>query len=149
MKKGAGKARSQRQLRVAEEVRHSLVNIIQRGELRDPELVDVSITVSEVQVSPDLKNAKAFVSRLGGGDDETLVKAMERAAPFLRQRIGQELALKFIPAICFQDFWKMAYKPSWNPNKIFKTYILFTFCKHFYCIYFLFSLGNIVKTCKT
>ena len=102
MKKGAGKARSQRQLRVAEEVRHSLVNIIQRGELRDPELVDVSITVSEVQVSPDLKNAKAFVSRLGGGDDETLVKAMERAAPFLRQRIGQELALKFIPAICFQ-----------------------------------------------
>ena len=102
MKKGEYKTRSQRQLRVAEEVRHALVNIIQRGELRDPDLAGVSITVSEVRISSDLKNATAFVSRLGGGEEDSLVKAMERAAPFIRQRIGQELNLRFVPAIFFQ-----------------------------------------------
>ena len=99
MGKGEDKTRSQRQLRVGEEVRHALVKIIQRGELRDPELVGVSITVSEVRISSDLKKATAFVSRLGGGEDDALVKAMERATPFIRQRIGQELTLKFVPEI--------------------------------------------------
>ena len=102
MRKSEYKTRSQRQLRVAEEVRHALVSIIQRGELRDPDLAGVSITVSEVRISSDLKNATAFVSRLGGGEDDVLVKAMERATPFIRQRIGQELTLKFVPTIYFQ-----------------------------------------------
>jgi len=102
MRKSEYKTRSQRQLRVAEEVRHALVSIIQRGELRDPDLAGVSITVSEVRISSDLKNATAFVSRLGGGEEDALVKAMERAAAFIRQRIGQELTLKFVPAIYFQ-----------------------------------------------
>ena len=57
---------SQRQLRVGEELRHALSHILQRGELRDPALAGVTITVTEVRISPDLKNADAFVMPLGG-----------------------------------------------------------------------------------
>ena len=62
------KAPSQRQLRVAEEIRHVLAGLFQRGEFRDPDLADAKITVTEVRVSPDLKNATAFVARLGRSD---------------------------------------------------------------------------------
>ena len=102
MGRRAGKRPSQRQLRVAEELRHILAKIIQRGELNDPELADVPVTVSEVRISPDLRNATAFVAPLGSGDAGTLVKAMERAASFIRQRIGQEVSLRYVPAISFR-----------------------------------------------
>ena len=102
MGKTAGKTPSQRQLRVAEEIRHALVNIFQRGELRDPQLANVSVTVSEVWLSPDLKKATAFVTPLGGGEAVSLITAMGRAIPFIRYRLGQELTLKFVPAISFQ-----------------------------------------------
>ena len=102
MGRRAGKRPSQRQLRVAEELRHILAKIIQRGELNDPELADVPVTVSEVRISPDLRNATAFVAPLGSGDPDTLVKAMERAASFIRQRIGQEVSLRYVPAISFR-----------------------------------------------
>lgn len=102
MVRGAGKMPSQRQLRVAEEVRHILAKIIQRGELHDPELADVAVTVSEVRISRDLKNATAFVTPLGSGEVDTLVKAMARAASFIRQRVSQELNLRYVPAISFE-----------------------------------------------
>ena len=57
---------SQRQLRVAEEIRHVLASALMRGELRDPALMDVSVTISEVRISPDLKNATVFSLPLGG-----------------------------------------------------------------------------------
>ena len=101
MRKFGSKTPSQRQLRVAEEVRHTLVKIFQRGELRDPQLVEVSVTVSEVRVSSDLRRATAFVAPLGGGETEGLLAAMQRATPFIRRRLGQELTLKFVPAISF------------------------------------------------
>ena len=93
---------SQRQQRVAEEIRHVLANIIQRGELKDPKLLDVSVTVSEVRVSPDLKNATAFIAPLGGGNPEALAGAMNRAASFIRMRLGKELSLKYIPKVIFE-----------------------------------------------
>jgi len=93
---------SQRQQRVAEEIRHVLANIIQRGELKDPELMDLSVTVSEVRVSPDLKNATAFIAPLGGGSSKALATAMNRAAPFLRMRLGKELSLKYLPKVIFE-----------------------------------------------
>ena len=102
MSKGGAKAPSQRQLRVGEEVRHVLARVIERGELHDPELADVPVTVSEVRISPDLKNATAFVSPLGGGDAVPLVEALSRAAPFLRRRVGQEMNLKYVPALSFK-----------------------------------------------
>ena len=102
MNKGGVRAPSQRQLRVAEEVRHVLARVIERDELHDPALAGVSITISEVRISPDLKNATAFVLPLGGGDAVPLVQALSRAAPFLRWRIAQEITLRHVPALSFQ-----------------------------------------------
>ena len=102
MKKGGARAPSQRQLRVAEEVRHVLAHVIEREELHDPALAGVPVTISEVRISPDLGNATAFVSPLGGGDAGPLVKGLSRAAPFLRRRIAQEMALRHVPALSFQ-----------------------------------------------
>ena len=93
---------NQRQQRVAEEIRHVLANIIQRGELKDPQLMDLSVTVSEVRVSPDLKNATAFIAPLGGGSSEALATAMNRAAPFIRMRLGKKLSLKYLPKVIFE-----------------------------------------------
>ena len=64
----APKAPSQRQLRVAEEIRHVLAGVFARGEVRDPDLAGVLITVTEVRLGPDLKHATAFVTRLGRSD---------------------------------------------------------------------------------
>ena len=64
---------SQRQLRVGEELRHALAWILERGKVRDPDLKGVSVTVTEVRVSPDLRKATVFVIPLGGGETEAVV----------------------------------------------------------------------------
>lgn len=99
----AGKPRSQRQLRVGEEIRHILARIFERGELHDPDLVGVVLTVTEVRVSPDLKAATAFVIKLGGGDMTGLLAALKRAAPHLRHELAHALRLKFAPVLSFQN----------------------------------------------
>lgn len=71
----------QRQLRVGEELRHLLAELLERGDMRDPDLRGASITVTAVDVSPDLRNAIAFVMPLGGQDEPRLLAAMRRAAP--------------------------------------------------------------------
>lgn len=96
-----GKAPSQRQLRVGEALRHTLSEILTRGEVRDPEIAGVSVTVTEVRVSPDLKNATAFVSRLGGGNMTPVLAALSRATPFLRHEIGKDVRLRFTPRLTF------------------------------------------------
>jgi ribosome-binding factor A len=93
---------SQRQLRVGEEIRHMLAQILARGALRDPDLFDVTITVTEVRMSPDLRHATAFVTPLGGADMERVVAALKRAAPFLQRQVGRELRLRFTPALAFE-----------------------------------------------
>jgi ribosome-binding factor A len=70
--------------------------------LRDPDLFDVTITVTEVRMSPDLRHATAFVTPLGGADMERVVAALKRAAPFLQRQIGRELRLRFTPALAFE-----------------------------------------------
>jgi len=94
-------APTQRQLRVGEALRHALAEILNRGELRDPDLVGRSITVSEVRIGPDLKTATAFVLPLGGEDATAIVAALNRAAPHLRGRLGRVLNLKFAPKVRF------------------------------------------------
>ena len=74
-----------------------------RQELRDPELADAVITVTEVRVGPDLKRATAFVSRLGRSDVETLLPALKRAAPFLRGQVAHALRLRFAPDLTFRS----------------------------------------------
>jgi ribosome-binding factor A len=98
----AARAPSQRQLRVAEEIRHVLAGLFTRTEFRDPELAGQHVTVTEVRMSPDLKQATAFVARLGRTDIDALLPALRRAAPFLRSQIAHEVKLRVAPEISFQ-----------------------------------------------
>ena len=87
------RAPGQRQLRVGEELRHLLAELFERGDMRDPDLRDASITVTAVDISPDLRNATAFVMPLGGQDEKRLLAAMRRAAPWFRARVGERAGL--------------------------------------------------------
>ena len=79
-----------------------LADLFARVEFRDPELVGVRITVTEVRLSPDLRHATAFVARLGRSDVDALLPALARAAPFLRAELGRSLRLRGVPEIHFQ-----------------------------------------------
>ena len=98
----SAKAPTQRQLRVSEEIRHVLSTLFFRGDFRDPELADAKITVTEVRISPDLKNATAFVARLGRSDIDVLLPALRRAAPFFRIQLAHEMRLRVAPQVSFQ-----------------------------------------------
>ncbi|MGE0595602.1 MAG: 30S ribosome-binding factor RbfA [Hyphomonadaceae bacterium] len=97
-----GGAPSQRQLRAAELVRHALVDVLAREDLRDPDLAGASITVGEVRASPDLKHMTAFISSLGGGDSASIVRGLTRSAGFLRSRLARTVDLRFTPELHFQ-----------------------------------------------
>jgi ribosome-binding factor A len=100
---------SQRQLRVAEEIRHVLAGLFERRDFRDPELADAQITVTEVRVGPDLKHATVFVSRLGRSDVDALLPALKRATPFLRGQVAHALRLRFAPDLTFQPDTALEY----------------------------------------
>jgi ribosome-binding factor A len=78
-----------------------LVEVLARGQLRDPDLQGVSITVAEVRMSPDLKHATAYVMPLGGGKVDDVVKALRRAAGFLRGEVARAVRLRVAPEIGF------------------------------------------------
>lgn len=95
---------SQRQLRAGELVRHALTDVLSREDLRDPDLSNVIVTVGEVRCSPDLRHANVFVSPLGDDSEEgrnRLSEALNRAAAFLRGRLGREIEMKFTPQLHF------------------------------------------------
>jgi len=93
---------SQRQLRAGELVRHALVEILREEEITDPDIAGVSITLTEVRMSPDLRHATVFVEPLGGGDKAlVVVKALNRHHKFLRGRLGHAIDMKFTPALKF------------------------------------------------
>ena len=92
---------SQRQLRVGEEIRHLLAELLERGNMRDPDLREATITVTSVDISPDLRNATAYVMPLGGGDKERLLAALKRAAPWFRGRVSEKAGLRSAPEIRF------------------------------------------------
>lgn len=102
MQRGEPRPRSQRQLRIGELIRHALAQLLERGEAHDPGLAGISITVTEVRVSPDLRNATAFVMPLGGAGREGVLESLNRAAPFFRHRIGKEVDLRRLPNLSFQ-----------------------------------------------
>jgi ribosome-binding factor A len=102
LKAGAG-APTQRQLRVAEELRHVLSGIFARTEFRDPLLVGEHITVTEVRISPDMKHATLFVARLGRSDVNALLPGLRRVAPFLRAEMARAVRnLRVTPELSFQ-----------------------------------------------
>ena len=75
--------------------------ILARGELRDPALADLNLTVTEVRLSPDLKNATVFVVPLGGGNLDAVVDALNHAGGFFRRRLAQEMTLRHAPRVTF------------------------------------------------
>lgn len=98
----SGRERSQRQLRVGEVVRHALVNVLERDSIREPGLAGVSVTVTEVQVSPDLRKATAYIVPLGGANMGVVVDALRRAAPYLRRLLAGQVNIKRLPALIFE-----------------------------------------------
>ena len=96
-----GRGGGQRRLRVGEEVRHAVSRILQAGELRDPALAGASVTVSEVRMSPDLRNATVFVMPLGGAHAPEILEGLERSAPYLRSRVGRAVPLRYTPNLVF------------------------------------------------
>ena len=93
---------SQRQLRVGEEIRHALTRVLGRGELHDPLLSDANITITQVEVSPDLQNATAFAVPLGGRQSDEIIRALNRAAGYLRGQLGREVHLRYTPRLGFE-----------------------------------------------
>jgi len=102
MSKPASKPPNQRQLRVGEEIRHVLAGIFQRGECYDPEIQRTPITVSEVRISPDLKNATAYFMPLGGLRREEVLDALIRNAPIMRKLVSDKMKLRYAPRIAFK-----------------------------------------------
>ncbi|WP_374574981.1 30S ribosome-binding factor RbfA [Phenylobacterium sp.] len=99
--RGGPQGPTQRQLRAGELVRHALVEILREEEIADPAMTGVSITVSEVRMSPDLKHAVCFVEPLGGGHAPEVVEALNRASRFLRGRLGRMIDMKYTPDLKF------------------------------------------------
>jgi ribosome-binding factor A len=98
---GAERGPSQRQLRVGEELRHALAKILRDGQSREPALDNASITVSEVRMSPDLRNATAFVMPLAGAHAGEVIAALERRAPLLKGLLAREVPLRHTPNLVF------------------------------------------------
>ena len=92
---------SQRQLRAGELVRHALAEILRSESVEDPALADVSVTITEVRLSPDLRHATCFVEPLGGVRAAEVVAGLNRIAKFLRGRLGRAVDLKFTPDLKF------------------------------------------------
>ena len=94
--------RSQRQLRVGEELRHVLSDVLRNGHFRDPDLADLVVTVTEVRVSPDLKAATAFVMPLGGSDASKIIAGLNRATAYIRTEAVKQVNLRMAPSFSFK-----------------------------------------------
>ncbi len=105
---------SQRQLRVAEEIRHVLAAVFARGGFRDPALAAARITVTEVRMSPDLRHATVFFVRLGRTDGADLLPALAHAQPFLRAQVAHAMRLKFAPSLHFEVDTSLDYAAEIN-----------------------------------
>ena len=92
----------QRQLRVGELVRHALSEILTRGDLREPALEGVIVTVPEVRLSPDLKIATAYVMPLGGKNADAIVEALDLHRKYLRGEVAHRINMKFAPDLRFR-----------------------------------------------
>lgn len=108
--KSGGGTVSQRQLRAAELIRHALVEVMREEDIHHPALQEVSITVTEVRLSPDLKHATCFVEPLGAGVEsapaaghvDEIIKALNAHAKFLRGALGRHIDMRFTPDLKFR-----------------------------------------------
>jgi ribosome-binding factor A len=94
---------TQRQLRVGEMLRHALAEILRRGEIRDPDLVGVSVTITQVKPSPDMRHAAVFCEPLGGKNAKQVIAALNKHKGFLRGELGRVITMKFTPDLRFVE----------------------------------------------
>jgi ribosome-binding factor A len=94
---------SQRQLRVGEMLRHALADVLRRGDIRDPELAGVSVTITQVKPSPDMRHATVFCEPLGGKNAKGVIAALNKHKAFLRGEMGRLITLKFTPDLRFVE----------------------------------------------
>ncbi|KWV41345.1 ribosome-binding factor A [Rhizobium altiplani] len=91
-------------LRVGEQVRAAITQVLQRGEVRDDVIEKTVISISEVRMSPDLKIATAYVTPLGVTDHDAVIGALNRNAKYIRGRLGSQLRqMKYMPEVRFRD----------------------------------------------
>jgi ribosome-binding factor A len=101
--RSAQKGPSQRQLRVGELLRHALSDVFRNTEVRDPELAGISVTVTQVRPSPDMRHATVFVEPLAGVNAPGVLAALNRHRGFLRGELGRLITLKFTPELRFVE----------------------------------------------
>jgi ribosome-binding factor A len=94
---------SQRQLRVGEMLRHALSEVLRENEIRDSDLEGVSVTITQVKPSPDMRYATVFCEPLGGGNAKVVVAALNRHKGFLRGEMGHRITTKFTPDLRFVE----------------------------------------------
>ena len=94
---------TQRQLRVGEMLRHALAEVLRRGDLRDPDLTGVSVTITQVKPSADMRYATIFCEPLGGKNAKTIIAALNRNRSYLRGEMGHLISLKFTPELRFLE----------------------------------------------
>jgi ribosome-binding factor A len=94
---------TQRQLRVGEALRHALADVLRDNEIRDPDLEGVSVTVTQVRPSPDMRHATVFCEPLGGKNAKAIVAALNRHKGFLRGEMGHRITTKFTPELRFVE----------------------------------------------
>jgi len=94
---------SQRQLRVGEMLRHALAQILARSDIRDPDLDGVSVTITQVKPSPDMRYATVYCVPLGGGDIAPIIAALNRHKGFMRGEMGHMISIKFTPDLRFVE----------------------------------------------
>lgn len=111
------KGPSQRMLRAGENIRHVLVEVLARGDLRDPVIQAMPVTIGEVRMSPDLKHANVFVAALGLEDPTDVAAALNRAARWLRGECGRRLESKFTPELRFIP--DTSYDAALKMNEVF------------------------------
>ena len=94
---------SQRQLRVGEMLRHALAEILRRSDVRDADLDGVSVTITQVKPSPDMRYATVYCAPLGGENADAVIAALNRNKGFLRGQMGHMISTKFTPDLRFVE----------------------------------------------
>lgn len=102
-RRAASQGPSQRQLRVGEMLRHALADVLRENDIRDPELGGVSVTITQVKPSPDMRYATVYCEPLGGENAKAIVAALNRHKGFLRGEMGHRIAMKFTPDLRFVE----------------------------------------------
>lgn len=110
---------SQRQYKVGEIIKKALVETFERVEIRDPALSGTSITISQVEVGPDLKLARVYIMPLGGRNQEEVLEGLERATTFLRKNVAKRVSLKYTPRLVFKV--DNAFDSSQHIDRLFKS----------------------------